>query len=195
MKFIITEISIILLGVLCFFASSLILDSFESNVIVIEYDNQSSYNLDEGNYYIYLDDIIELENYNQSETQGIITTDISIAGNNWRESLSISSDGETIDLKPELSQGIKNKLVGGYLYASFKVENEADYETHVITTNIDGKPASYEPDFNLTSMNPKITNSFIWIQDNIALVTLAAVFICGTIFVILPEKKRSDVSE
>lgn len=194
MKFIVIEISIIVLGVICFFASSSILDSFESNIIEVEYDNQLSYKLDEGKYYIYLNDSIRFENYNQSETQGIITTDISIVGFNWRESLSISSNGEIIDLKPELYQGIDNKLFGGYLYASFEVENEADYETHIITTNMDGKSATYEPDFNLTSVNPKIANSFIWIQDNIALVTLAAMFISGMIYVSIPDKKRSNAS-
>lgn len=52
----------------------------------------------------------------------------------------------------------------------------------------------YIPNLTLNSTNPKITTCFEWIHNNIALVTLVAVFISGVIFVNLPDKKRNNIS-
>lgn len=136
MKIIIIEINIIVLGVICFFASSLILDSFESNVIEIEYGSQSSYKLDEGKYYLYQKGIHNIEDHLQSENQGVITTvfdmNICTGCDIYSGVLTISNNNEIINVTPELKKALEIETLNAYLFASFEVENEADYDISYI---------------------------------------------------------------
>lgn len=197
MKFIIIEIGIIALGVICFFTSSLILDSFESNVIEIEYGSQTSIKLDDGKYYLYQKGIHNIKDHLQSENQGIITTvfDMSICDgcDIYSGVLTVSKNSEIVNVTPELTKALEIETLNAYLFASFKVENDADYDISYIYTNISGGQSMYIPNLTLTSTNPKIISCFEWIHDNIAFVTLAAMFISGVIYVNIPDKKRSNV--